>query len=81
MNENEIFYSVQKIVSEVIGNVDLKIDNDSKIFEIEGWDSTANVEILINLESTFKVRFEVEEIGSIDSIPKLLECIKNKISN
>jgi hypothetical protein len=34
MNENEIFYTVHKIVSEVIGNADLKIYHDSKIFEI-----------------------------------------------
>ncbi len=81
MNKNEIFITLQQIVRDVVGDKELKIHNDSELAEIEGWDSTANIEILIEIESKFNIRFESDEIATLDSMGSIINGIFLKIND
>ena len=46
--------------------------------EISDWDSIAHLNLIIELEDTFKISFTSEEIQKIDSIEIILKLINEK---
>jgi len=75
--EEMILASLRKILN-------LKNLDDNKIKKIKQtnvkiWDSLNHVNIIIDLEKKFKIRFTDNENLYLDSYKKIFECIKRKL--
>ncbi len=75
--EEMILASLRKILN-------LKNLDDDKIKKIKQtnvkiWDSLNHVNIIIDLEKKFKIRFADNENLYLDSYKKIFECIKRKL--
>jgi acyl carrier protein len=49
-----------------------------KIGDLEEWDSVGNLNFLLSIEVVLKVRFTMEEMSSIKSIPDLVNSLNDK---
>ena len=47
--------------------------------DIESWDSIGHLQLIMNLESEFNIKFRTKEIYEITSIQKCIEHIKQLI--
>jgi len=57
----------------------LTINADTTPNDIEGWDSLANINIIVSIESEFGVKFKMEEISSMKSIGDIARFISKEI--
>jgi acyl carrier protein len=47
-----------------------------KIGDIKEWDSLGNFNLLLEIEQTFKIRFDLIEIENLKSVPAILKALK-----
>ena len=80
MNILIIEKNIKLIISELL-NVEIeKLKNSSgPMKDILEWDSMAHLRILMQIESFFQIKFEIEEMESIKNIQDIIELIKLKI--
>lgn len=51
-----------------------------KLTEISEWDSLRNLQLLINLEKEFKIKFNEKELLNFNSLENILNTLKKKIN-
>ena len=52
---------------------------DSMFEEVEGWDSTGHMRIIMEIEERLDIEFEIDEVVGVDTIEKLIVMTKNKL--
>ena len=71
------YKNIKKILKETFSKS--KIPNDIsklKMGDIKEWDSLGNFNLLLAIESEFKIRFSMKEISEIKSIKSLEKILK-----
>ena len=67
---------VQRVFRDVFDNEELKLTPAMTQSDVDGWDSVAQVKVLLALESELGIRFETEEVSAIRSVGDLLAAIE-----
>ena len=55
-----------------------EINIDSKIGDLQIWDSLGQLNLFMAIESNLNIKFSIEEIIQSDSIRKIVKLIENK---
>lgn len=72
-----ILEKLQNILSSVVGNDNLKIDESTVLDEL-GLDSIDKANILFEVETQFNIQFTDEEMATIKTIKQLITTIESK---
>ena len=75
INNHEIFEIISNKIKINISELNL----NSKITDIQEWDSLANLQIIMELEKKYKIKINFTELITVDQISDLVEIIKNKL--
>jgi acyl carrier protein len=67
---------VQRVFREVLDNDELKLSAASTPMTVEGWDSVAQVKIIIAIEGELGVQFRTEDVSAAKSVAHLLAMIE-----
>ena len=57
----------------------IKINQKSKIYDTEKWDSIGNFNLLLSIEKKFKINFNAQEFNALNSYKDILKVVKKKI--
>ena len=79
-SELEIYAALRDILREVLGNPTLTLQADTNATDIKGWDSFAQINLIVAVEGRFHVRFRSSEAQNIKRVGDLVGLIKLKIS-
>jgi acyl carrier protein len=66
---------VREIIADVTENAVERISEDSSHRNVEGWDSLAQINIIVTIEMTFGVSFGPEEIHTLNSARKIVQAL------
>jgi acyl carrier protein len=80
MTQAQILEQVEEIVADTIGLDSLSLTLSSTAADVEGWDSLANVQIIVAIEKRFGIRFRTGEIAAIKDVGELIARIAERIS-
>ena len=71
---------IETIFIDVMG-LPLKPKNflDLQMGDIEEWDSLANMNLLMELESIYNIRFTIDEMAQLNSISNIIKTMSKKI--
>jgi acyl carrier protein len=50
---------------------------DLRIGDVEQWDSVAHLDLISEIEREFRVRFDLDEMATLTSLPELLHRLEN----
>lgn len=73
-----MFEQVKEVVVEAVNVDESQIKLDSKLKEDLGIDSLAAVELVLELESTFDITVEDEELMALKTIQDIVTLVENK---
>ena len=59
---------------------DLELNNNLTAKDVPGWDSFNHVNLIINIEEEFNVRFSNDEVGGMQNVGNLKSLLASKIS-
>jgi acyl carrier protein len=78
MTHAEILEQIEGIVADTIGLDSLSLTPSSTAADVEGWDSLANVQIIVGIEKRFGIRFRTGEIAAIKNVGELIARIAER---
>ena len=58
---------------------DLELNNNLSAKDVPGWDSFNHVNLIINIEEEFGIRFSNEEVGGMQNVGNLKKLLASKI--
>ena len=69
------------IFREVFDDDNLLINLSTTANDIEGWDSLANIRLVVAIEKFFKLRFSASEISNLENVRDVVNLILKKQKN
>ena len=69
------------IFCDVLDDDELDINAATTALDVEGWDSLANIRIMVSVEKAFGVRFTAAEISNLLNVGALAELVLKKQAN
>lgn len=77
---NEIICRLQDVFIDVFGDNSIVLKPEMSDTDIADWDSLMHVNLIINIEKEFKIKFSSREVVSMNQVGNMLEIINKKIN-
>ena len=71
---------LQKIFRETFNKPNLILKDDLDASQVDTWDSFNHINLIINVEEEFNIRFTTEEISQVENVGQFKKLIRNKIA-
>lgn len=75
-----VFAGVQEIFRAQLNDPAIELRPEMRTGALDGWDSFANVEILLACEEKWNIRFKAAEIDELRSVGDLVRAIEAKVA-
>lgn len=72
---------LQEIFRDLFDDDNIVLTDDTSAKDITGWDSLANVKLIVRIEKAFKIRFGTGEIVGINNVGELVALINKKLGS
>lgn len=71
---------IENVIREFFDNESIIINEETSAKNIDGWDSLANVQIMLSIEMEFNIEpFSIDELVSFKKIGDIVKNIESKI--
>ena len=78
MNKTEVIEFLEELCRDIFDD-DEYIYNESAVRDdVDGWDSLTHLELIIEVQNEYSIKFSLEEIQSIKTMGQLVELILSK---
>lgn len=71
--------NLERIFQSVFDRPDLAIADAMTSVDIDGWDSLAQINLVVGAEDAFKVRFQTAEIKALKNVGEFKRLISSKL--
>jgi len=68
------------VFKEVFDDDDIAVNQATTANDVDGWDSLSHVNLIVAIESRFKIRFSHRELLSFKNVGEMLNCIITKVA-
>jgi acyl carrier protein len=79
MQSDEIKSRLTEIFRDVFNNPGLVITEGMTAKDVVTWDSLSNINMVVAVEKSFKIKFRIKDTRSLNNVGDLIELIKNKM--
>ena len=69
---------IEDVINNILDENSELITEDTRLIDIEGWDSLSMIQVVVGLEKEFKIKFKSMEYVSWINISDIIESIKSK---
>ncbi|MCX6116938.1 MAG: acyl carrier protein [Proteobacteria bacterium] len=78
MNTNDVLNKVQETMRGVFENPQINLNLQSSAKDISEWTSLNHINLIVALEHTFNIRFDLGEVEDLANIEELVHLIIEK---
>jgi acyl carrier protein len=79
MNQTEVLASVSEVAKKVFSCPDFTFTEATTATDVREWDSLSNIELIVCLEETFQVHFDLGELQDLPNLGALVDLIMAKL--
>jgi acyl carrier protein len=79
MNDEQVWDTLVMVMRETFERDDLVVTRDMTARDVSEWDSLSNVELMVAVESAFRVRLRTGEIAGLRNVGELRDVIASRI--
>ena len=76
----DIINQVNKIFIDVLDNESIQINSNTTASDIEEWDSLSHIQLVVEIEKHFKIRFTSLEIQNFKNVGEMCLSIQSKLN-
>ena len=66
---------VRQIIADITHNNVSSVTAKASSQNLDGWDSVAQINIIVAIEEEFRITFDPEEIHTLDSVEKIVNAV------
>jgi len=77
-NIDKVLEELNIIFINVFKDDSLKISFNTSADDIQAWDSFSNIELILDIENRFEIRFDLRELANIKNVGQLAKYILDK---
>ncbi|MEA4804370.1 acyl carrier protein [Acetobacterium wieringae] len=81
MKRKDIFDKVEVVFRDVFDDENLNISEDTNSEDIEDWDSLEHINLIVAMETVFKLKFNITEVAELKNVGEMIDLIEYKIMN
>jgi acyl carrier protein len=78
MEKTQILEEINAIFKDVLDNDKLVITNETRADDVEEWDSLSHIQLIVQIEKQFKIKFLVSEIREWKNVGEMISCVIKK---
>ena len=78
MNRSDVLDRIQNIFHTVLDNELIILSESTTTEDVEEWDSLTHVQIIVDVEKEFQIKFTSKEILEWNNIGEMMDCIEKK---
>ena len=75
MTRQEIYEVITEIFRDVFDDDTLEIGDETNSADIEDWDSLEHIELVINMEKKFSLKFNIKEVNKLENVGQMVDLI------
>ena len=75
----KVLKELDSIFAETMSDLNVNLELNTTAADVEGWDSLRHIELIINIETFYSIKFSTKEIMSVENIGSLVDLINKKI--
>ena len=79
MTKDQIQNKLLAVLNTSFPNNPIAITLNSKPLDIDAWDSLGHMLLINEIENTFKIKFDLEDMLNFDSVNSILTAIYDKL--
>lgn len=79
MDQDPLHRKLEEIFQTVFDRPDLAIKDEMTADDVEGWDSLAQINLVVGAEAAFAVRFQTAEIKALKNVGQFKRLIAAKL--
>jgi len=79
MEREAIFSKVQDVFREVFDDDELTISDSTNSDDIDDWDSLNHINLVLNIEKAFVIRFITGEINTLKTVGEMITLMEKKL--
>ena len=80
MQQQEIYAQLTSIFHDVFDDDTLVLSPDLTAASVPEWDSFNHINLIVAVESIFKVKFQTAELESMNTVGHLVELIEKRLA-
>jgi acyl carrier protein len=78
MEESSLRAKITETFRDVLGDPKLELRDELTAQEVEGWDSISHINLIVALETRFKVKLTTGEVSKLKNVGDLVALLKRK---
>ena len=75
MSREEVFARLTDVFRDVFDDDSIVLSDDTTAADVEGWDSVEHFNLISEVESMFKLRFQMREVSGMKNVGELVNII------
>lgn len=80
MDPQQLHSRLEEVFRTVFDREDLTVADETTADDVDGWDSLAQINLIVGAEDAFKVRFQTAEIKALKNVGEFKRLIAAKLS-
>ena len=79
MSREEVLTKVNEIFVDAFDDETITISYDTKSSDIYGWDSLMQMNLIEMIEDEFDMRFDIDEVVTMENVGSMIDIIMDRI--
>lgn len=79
MNREEIYEALNEVFQDVFDDETIFVNDSTTADDIEDWDSLEHINLIVAIEQTFKIKFNIGEINEFKNVGEMVDTIIQKL--
>jgi len=80
MTRDDVYSKLTEVFQDVFDNDDIVLNENTVLSELQDWDSLEFINIVVAVMETFKIKFNIEDLKSIQYVDQLVDIILNRMN-
>lgn len=79
MSREEVYEQLNEIFRDIFDDEDIVVNDDTTADDIEDWDSLEHINLVVEIENTFEIKFNMGEVNSMKNVGEMVDIILGRI--
>lgn len=79
MSREEVFERLNEIFRDVFDDEDIEVNDFTTADDIEDWDSLEHINLVVEIENTFGIKFNMGEVNGMKNVGEMVDIILGRV--